>query len=180
MDGDGNNGDGNGRKTRYPIKGKHPPPPRRCDRLCPNRTVNSEQSPRRPDIKPRRWRWQRHCWHYSGPNHALSIKGLPFCSQSYGFWGVEKILTVMTGTKYASAVEHQSALSSRTPCRRTSILMIGAKYGFNIGPRPSVPGNRRTEGQDSPLPSFSVLKPMSQNPTKLHQQVPEVIWEGHG
>ena len=49
----------------------------------------------------------------------------------------------MTGTKYASAVEHRSALSSRRPGRRTSILMIGAKYGLNIGPRPSVLGNRR-------------------------------------
>ena len=56
------------------------------DGLCPNRTVNSEQSPRL-DIKPRRLRWQRHCWHYSGPNHVLFIRGLPFCSPSYVFGG---------------------------------------------------------------------------------------------
>ena len=49
----------------------------------------------------------------------------------------------MTDTKYASAVEPRSALSDRRPCRRTSILMIDAKYGLNIGPRPSVIGNRR-------------------------------------
>ena len=49
----------------------------------------------------------------------------------------------MTGTKYASAVEYRSALSDGRPGRRTSILMIDAKYGFDIGPRPSVLGNRR-------------------------------------
>ena len=48
----------------------------------------------------------------------------------------------MTGTKYASAVEYRSALSDGRPGRRTSILMIGAKYGFDIGSR--LP---RTEGR---------------------------------
>ena len=49
----------------------------------------------------------------------------------------------MTGTKYALAVEYRSALSVRRPGRRTSILMINAKYGFDFRPRPSVLGNRR-------------------------------------
>ena len=52
-------------------------------------------------------------------------------------------LTDMTGTKIASAVEHRSALSGTDDGYRTSILMIDAKYGFNISPGPSDPGNRR-------------------------------------
>ena len=41
-------------------------------------------------------------------------------------------------------------------------------------------GRGRTQGQDSPLPYFSAINPMSQNPLKLDQQVPRHIWGSHG
>ena len=72
-------------------------------------------------------------------------------------------LTEMTGTKYASAVEYRSALSGTDDRYQTSILMIDAKYGLNIGPRPSVRGNRRLLVRRHTAPRSPICRSVSGN-----------------
>ena len=64
------------------------------------------------------------------------------------------------------AVYHQSR-----PHRKYSFIVNKPRVWQFAGP---------TQGQDSPLPYFSAINPMSQNPLKLDQQVPRHIWGYHG